>query len=66
MDKGTAIREIKAWPIEDRIELVREVWDSIVDSGWEPELSEELKAELDRRIAHADSNPDDVVTWEET
>ena len=31
----------------------------------EPELDEELQAELDRRLAEDDVAPDDVVPWEQ-
>lgn len=30
-----------------------------------PELTPELKAELDRRIAHAKANPDQLRTWDD-
>jgi putative addiction module component (TIGR02574 family) len=43
-----------------------EVWDHALDSGAFPELTQEQKDELDRRISDLDANPDDVYTWEET
>lgn len=64
MDKGTALQALAAWPLQERIEFLQEAWDEVVDSGWQPELTPELKSELDRRIAAADANPDQVVTWE--
>jgi putative addiction module component (TIGR02574 family) len=36
-----------------------------VKDGHEPELSEEIKAELDCRLTEDDATPDDVVAWEE-
>ena len=30
---------------------VQEIWDRLVDQGYDSELSEDLKAELDRRLA---------------
>ncbi|HLF12515.1 MAG TPA: addiction module protein [Gammaproteobacteria bacterium] len=51
--------------IEDRLALVEEIWDSIaVDSAAVP-LTDAQRAELDRRIAEHESNPNDVVSWEE-
>ena len=65
VDMQTVLSEVDSWPIEDRIQLVQEVWDRLADQGQEPGLSEEDKAELDRRLAEDDAAPDDVVPWEE-
>jgi putative addiction module component (TIGR02574 family) len=65
MDLQTVLHEIDSWPVEDRIRLMGEIWDSLHDQGYEPELSDELKAELDRRVAELDAHPDDVVPWQE-
>ena len=63
MDVATAIRETSAWPIEDQLELVEELWDRIVGAGWQPEVDADLKALLDERIAELDANPNRAVTW---
>ena len=65
MDLTTMLHEVDSWPVDDRIRLVLEVWDRLVDRGDGPELTEELKAELDRRLAEDEADPDDVVPWEE-
>jgi putative addiction module component (TIGR02574 family) len=65
MDLKTVLTEVYAWPVSDRIRLVNEIWDRLVEQGHEPMLSDEQKAELDRRIAEDDAAPDDVVSWEE-
>jgi putative addiction module component (TIGR02574 family) len=44
---------------------VQDVWDRLEDQGHEPEFTEEMKAELDRRIAELDRNPDSGVPWDE-
>ena len=36
-----------------------------MDNGHEPELSEQMKAELDVRLADDDAAPNDIVPWEE-
>ena len=64
MDMAATLKEIESWPVEAQIELVGHVWNHLTDSGWQPELTKEEKAELERRIAAADANPQDVVTWE--
>ncbi|HTU21703.1 MAG TPA: addiction module protein [Gemmataceae bacterium] len=51
--------------IPDRITLVQEIWDSIAAHPESVPLTEDLKLELDRRIADLDANPNDVLTWEE-
>jgi putative addiction module component (TIGR02574 family) len=51
--------------VADRITLVQEIWDSIAATPEEIPLPESLKQELDRRLAHLEANPNDVLTWEE-
>ncbi|HEY1376375.1 MAG TPA: addiction module protein [Gemmataceae bacterium] len=65
MDVATALKQTETWPVEDQIELVQRLWDRILDSGWRPELTDDLKAELDRRLDALDANPNDVVSWDE-
>jgi putative addiction module component (TIGR02574 family) len=65
MDLKTVLTETESWPVEDRLRLLHDLWDRLVDRGYEPELTEEQKAELDRRLAEDEAAPDDVVSWEE-
>ena len=65
MDYQSVLDEVESWPMDDRIRLVRDVWDRLVDQGYEPELTEEMKAELDRRIEEMDRNPESGGPWEE-
>ncbi len=64
MDLKAVLSEVGTWPVEDRLRLVEEVWDGLHDERFEPELTEELKAKLDRRLAALDANPENVTTWE--
>jgi putative addiction module component (TIGR02574 family) len=48
----------------DRIALASELWDSIA-SECPTELTDDQRAELRRRAAVVDSNPDDFVSWDE-
>jgi putative addiction module component (TIGR02574 family) len=59
------LKEIAGWPVEDQLELISEAWDRLVESGWQPELTDELKAELDRRIDDADANPQEGMSLEQ-
>ncbi len=64
MDLSTVLTAVGSWPVEDRLQLMEEIWDRLADEGYEPELTDELKAKLDRRLAALDANPQDVTTWE--
>jgi len=64
MDYQAVLNEVESWPVEDRIRLVRDVSDRLVDQDYEPELTEEMKAELDRRIEEMDRNPEAGIPWE--
>jgi putative addiction module component (TIGR02574 family) len=59
------LAEVDSWPIEDRIRLVQEVWDRLADQGHEPELSDAMKAEIDRWLATHAANPDAAIPWEQ-
>ena len=52
-------------PVEQRIALGRELWDSIDAEPHPPLLTEPQRQELDRRIADHARNPDDVIPWEQ-
>ena len=65
MDRTAMLQTIKGWPLEQRIDFVEQVWDHIVDQGWQPVLTDEMKAELDRRLAAHAADPGNVLTWGE-
>lgn len=54
---------IDSMSVEDRIELVLDIWDSLaIEVGLlPPSLAE--KAELDRRLAEDDAAPGDTIAW---
>ena len=55
---------IDSMSVEDRIALVKDIWDSVaIEAGLLPPSTAE-KAELDRRLAEDDENPNDTVAWE--
>ena len=64
MDLQSVLAEVGSWPEADRLQLIEEVWDGLSDDGAEPEPSEELKAELDRRVEEMDRNPETGISWE--
>ena len=65
MDPATTLEAARQWSVEDRLELVFGLWDQLVADGWQPEPTDELIAELDRRTAAHEANPSNVRTWEQ-
>jgi putative addiction module component (TIGR02574 family) len=53
---------IERLSVAERLTLVEELWDSIAAST---PITGAQRAELDRRLADHEANPDDVVSWEE-
>ena len=51
-------------PLEERLALVQEIWDTIV-AEQPPLLTEAQRKELDRRIAEDDADPDGGIPWEQ-
>ena len=57
--------EAKKLPVEERIALVEEIWDSIAEENGCFELTEAQKEELDRRIQSLQQNPQVGRSWED-
>lgn len=51
--------------IQDQLELAEALWDGIAERNEVPAPTDAQKAELDRRLADHEANPDDVVPWSE-
>jgi putative addiction module component (TIGR02574 family) len=52
-------------PIEERLALVEEIWDSIAADSAAVPLTEAQRAELQKRIEEDDAHPDDLTSWEQ-
>lgn len=59
------LEQARQLSLEEQLELVEALWDSIAERHAVPPLTDAQKAELERRIADHETNPDDVVPWEE-
>jgi putative addiction module component (TIGR02574 family) len=57
--------EYRKLPIPERLQLVEEIWDSIAQEAKSLPLSDELRAELDRRWAEHERDPSSAVPWEQ-
>ncbi len=51
--------------VEDRLALVEDLWDSIAEDSAATSLTDAQRAELERRLADHEANPNDVVPWED-
>jgi len=50
--------------IDERLALVEEIWATICADATAFPLTDEQRAELDRRVADDDSFPEEVAPWE--
>jgi putative addiction module component (TIGR02574 family) len=65
MDKESVLKAVSTWPEADRIELIGQLWNGLTAAGYVPMPSPEQLAELERRAAELDANPEIGLTWEE-
>lgn len=63
MDLSTALAQVKALSVDDRICLVQAIWDSIGAEPAQLELTEAQQLELTRRLANHEANPQAVIPW---
>lgn len=56
--------DVLSLSIPERIQLVEDIWDTIAECPDEIRLSDEQKAELDRRLDAYHRNPDEGTPWE--
>jgi putative addiction module component (TIGR02574 family) len=52
-------------PVEERLSLVEEIWDSIVADTAAVLPTDAQRAELQNRIEEDDANPADITPWEQ-
>jgi putative addiction module component (TIGR02574 family) len=63
MEPVIELAEIRNLPVEERLELVAQIWDTILQEPEALPLSEELASELDRRLEEHRRDPDESVPW---
>ena len=65
MNSTVAWEAVQSLSMEDQLALAFRLWDHLVENGWHPEPTDDLIAELDRRLAAHDANPGNVRTWDQ-
>lgn len=63
--KNISIADILQLPVQERIRLVELIWDSVAAMPEAVEITPELKAELEARLAEFEENPDAGFSWEQ-
>lgn len=51
--------------VDERLELIGAIWDSIANSDPQPQLPDWHRNTLDERLARADQNPEASIRWED-
>jgi putative addiction module component (TIGR02574 family) len=64
MDVMTIMKEVGSWPVEDRMRLIEEVWDSLSDRAGSV-LSEAHQRDLQRRLDAYRDHPKTGSSWDE-
>ncbi len=59
------LRPILELPVSERLRVLEEIWDSLAADVDAAPLSEEVKQELDLRLAELEADPNSGVPWEE-
>lgn len=65
LSMNTPFPELFTLPISERLQLVQELWDSILSSEEEILLTDWQKQELDRRKASYEQNQSTFSSWDE-
>lgn len=50
-------------PLPDRLQLVDDLWESILAQVEQIPLTDAQRGELDRRVAHYEANPESAKPW---
>jgi putative addiction module component (TIGR02574 family) len=65
MDLRAVISEVQSWSAEDRLRLIEEVWESLVDAPEALRLTESQTQDLQRRLDVFRDDPGAGSPWEE-
>ena len=65
MDVTTVMKEVGNWPVEERLRLIEEVWESLSDRPEATVLTEAQKQDLQQRLDRYGDDPKAGSSWEE-
>jgi len=65
MELSAVVRIIDAWTIDDRLQLIDSIWKSLVKSGWQPEMTDDAKTELDNHWEDLEADPTEALLWDQ-
>jgi putative addiction module component (TIGR02574 family) len=51
-------------PVDDRLDLIEEIWDSVASEIDKLPLTPDQEVEIARRLDEHEADPDDVIPWE--
>ena len=60
-----SVADILELPVQERIQLVEVIWESIAAFPQAIEVSPEIKAELEARLADFERNPEAGYSWDQ-
>ncbi len=63
--KSISASEIAKMPIQQRLQLVEDIWDSIAGMPEAVEIPEWHKGELEKRLEAYHANPDEGSPWKD-
>ena len=58
------VSEILQLSVAERIQIVEDIWDSILESPQSLTLSDAETAQLDKRLESYNQNPNEGIEWE--
>ena len=61
----TTVDQLRELPVEDRLHIVGELWDSIAEDSTAIKLTPAQVEELDRRLDELENDPEAGQSWEE-
>jgi putative addiction module component (TIGR02574 family) len=61
----TQVTDILELSVAERLRIVEDIWESIVADSGQLEISDDLRVELDRRLAMYEEDPREGVLWGE-